>query len=324
MKCEEFLGQLKRKILEGYQVTKEDIEKVENAPLKELCETADEIRRHFCKNKFDICTIINGKSGRCSEDCKFCAQSACYKTKVNTYVLLPVDEIVKQAHYNSEKGVLRYSVVTSGKKLNDREVEQICEAVRRIKNEVGIEVCISGGLLSEAHFRKLKEAGVTRVHNNLETSERYFKEVCTTHKYEEKLEAIQAAKRVGMEVCSGGIIGMGETWEDRIDMAFRLRELGVNSVPINVLNPIPGTPFENNRRLSMEEICRCVALYRLILPDGVLRLAGGRGLMEEKGRAAFCSGANAAISGDMLTTQGITIDADLEMLKELNYKVELL
>lgn len=217
--------------------------------------------------------------------------------------------------------MLRYSIVTSGKRLSDREVEQMCDTIRQIRRETGISVCVSFGLLNEEQYRKLKEAGVSRVHNNLETSRRNFPNVCTTHTFEEKICAIRAAQAAGLSVCSGGIMGLGETVEDRIDMALTLRELGVKSVPVNMLNPIPGTPFEHNRRLSEWDMCRIAAVYRFILPDASIRLAGGRGLLGDKGKSCFRSGANAAISGDMLTTAGITVETDRELLKELGYEV---
>lgn len=290
-------------------------------PLAELCETADKIRAHFCANGFDICTIINGKSGRCSENCRFCAQSAHHHTGAETYPLLTAEEIVAQAKVNDAQGVLRYSIVTSGKRLSEEEVEQMCEAVRLIRRETGIAVCISFGLLGEAQYRKLKEAGVTRVHNNLETSRRYFPYVCTTHTFDDKINAIRAAQAAGLSVCSGGIMGLGETPEDRIDMALTLRELGIRSVPVNLLNPIPGTPLAHNEKLTAEEMCRIVAVYRFLLPDASIRLAGGRGLLPDKGEGCFQSGANAAISGDMLTTAGITVETDMQLIKKLGYEV---
>lgn len=314
---------LKEKVLGGREISREEADFLYEAPLKELCLAADEIRRHFCGNGFDICTIVNGKSGRCSENCKYCAQSAYYHTAAEEYPLLGTEEIVSQAKYNGERGVLRYSIVTSGRALNDKEVEKMCEAVRAVKRETSIEVCVSFGLLKEEQFRKLKEAGVTRVHNNLETSRRNFKNICTTHTFEDKVEAIRAASATGLSVCSGGIMGLGETKEDRIDMAFSLKELGVKSVPVNMLNPIPGTPYEKQKRLTVEEMRRIVAVYRFILPDAAIRLAGGRGLMEDKGESCFQSGANAVISGDMLTTSGYTIESDMEMIHRLGYQEEL-
>ncbi|NLL80212.1 MAG: biotin synthase BioB [Clostridiales bacterium] len=318
----EYIKLLGEKVLRGESITKEEALKLYEQPLEELCQKADEIRRHFCGNGFDICTIINGKSGRCSENCKFCAQSAHNHTGTVEYPLLSVEEITAQAKVNDEQGVLRYSIVTSGKRLSDGEIDKMCEAVRKIRKETGIAVCVSFGLLKEEQYRKLKEAGVTRVHNNLETSRRNFSNICTTHTFDEKISAIRAAQAAGLSVCSGGIMGLGETVEDRIDMAFSLRELGIKSVPVNMLNPIPGTPLAQKERLTAGDMRRIVAVYRFILPEASIRLAGGRGLLKDKGKGCFLAGANAAISGDMLTTAGITVETDMKLLKELGYEVK--
>lgn len=312
---------LGNEVLAGKRISAGEALWLYSQPLEELSEIADGIRQHFCSNRFDICTIINGKSGRCSENCRFCAQSAHNHTDAAEYPLLEAEEILEQARANDRQGVLRYSIVTSGKRLSDPEVDRMCEAVQQIRAETGISVCVSFGLLNEGQYRRLKAAGVVRVHNNLETSRRNFPNICTTHTFEDKLCAIRAAQAAGLFVCSGGIMGLGETVEDRIDMALTLRELGIKSVPVNMLNPIPGTPFEKNERLTPEDMKRIVATYRFILPDADIRLAGGRGLMPDKGSACFRSGANAAISGDMLTTAGITVETDLRLLEKLGYEV---
>lgn len=315
---------LKSKVLAGGEVTREEALGLMDAPLEALSQAADQLREHFCGDRFDLCTIVNGKCGKCSENCKYCAQSAHYHTSLEeSYPLLSTEELVKGAAENKRQGVLRYSIVTSGRKLSDWEVDQVCESIRAIREQVGIEVCVSFGLLGEEAFRKLKEAGASRVHCNLESSRRYFPQVCTTHTYDEKIETMKAARRAGLSVCSGGIIGLGETMEDRIDMVLTARELGVKSVPVNLLNPIPGTPYEHNPVLTEDELRRVVAIFRFLIPDGNIRLAGGRGLLEDKGARCFCSGANAAISGDMLTTAGITVERDLEMLHKLGYQVRL-
>lgn len=315
---------LKKKILDGGQISREEALLLAYAPLEKLARAADEIRTQICGNGFDICTIINGKCGRCSEDCKYCAQSAHYHTAcLESYPLLDTETLLKGAKENEARGVLRYSIVTSGRRLSDREIDQVCESIRTIKRETSIEICISFGLLDEHQFRKLKESGASRVHCNLETSRRYFPEVCTTHTYEEKITTLKAAKRAGLSICSGGILGLGETMEDRIDMVLTARELGVKSVPMNLLNPIPGTPYEHRHPLSNEEACRCAAIFRFLIPEASIRLAGGRGLMGDKGEACFQSGANAAISGDMLTTAGITVETDMELIKKSGFEVKL-
>ncbi|MEG0919369.1 MAG: biotin synthase BioB [Anaerovoracaceae bacterium] len=317
------IEELKNKILSGGSCTREEAFHLCNQPLEELCVAANDIRKHFCGNQFDICTIINGKSGKCSENCKFCSQSAHHHSQVAEYPLLSSEKIIEDAKNNNEQGVLRYSIVTSGKSLSDEEIDRMCHTVKEIRKQIGISVCISFGLLNEEQYKRLKDAGVTRVHNNLETSRRNFPYICTTHTFEDKINAIKAAQSAGLTVCSGGIMGLGETWEDRIDMALTLGELGIKSIPVNMLNPIPGTPFENNEKLTNENMRRIVAIYRFLLPSASIRLAGGRGLLADKGESCFLSGANAAISGDMLTTVGITTKTDMELLKKLGYEGEL-
>lgn len=316
------IGELQERLYAGGLLTKAEVMPLIKAPLEELCQAADEIRAHFCGNRFDLCTIINGKCGRCSEDCKYCAQSVHYTTACGeSYPLLSTEKIVAQAKHNAAQGVLRYSIVTSGRRLSEAEVEQVCESIRAVRREAGIEVCVSFGLLGEADFKKLKEAGASRVHCNLESSARYFPSVCTTHTYADKIETLRAAKRAGLSICSGGIMGLGETMEDRIDMVLTARELGVKSVPVNVLNPIPGTPYEKNSVLTNDEVRRIVAVFRFIIPDASIRLAGGRGLLGDKGEQCFAGGANAAISGDMLTTAGITVETDMALIEKMGYTV---
>ncbi|MBP2644118.1 MAG: biotin synthase [Firmicutes bacterium] len=317
------IQQLKAAVFNGYPVTKEEALSLYNAPLEALGTAANELREYFLGNTFDICTIINGKSGRCSENCKYCAQSALYPTEIQEYSLLDSERILKEAIYNKNNGILRYSIVTSGRNLSDTEMAMICERYRTLRDNCNLSLCASHGLLSFEQFQQLKAAGVTRYHNNLETSRRYFPHICTTHTYNDKIKTIKNALEAGLEVCSGGIMGLGETAEDRIDMALDLRSLGIKSVPVNILNPIKGTPLENSPKLTAEEVRRIVAVYRFILPDAFIRLAGGRSLLPDKGKSIFQSGANAAISGDMLTTYGIRIRDDMAMLKNLQFEVKL-
>ncbi len=316
-----YVSELAAKVLSGENITKSEALELYKQPLEELCSKANEIREKFCAEKFDMCTIINAKSGRCSENCKFCAQSAHHKTGVEEYALLSTLEILAKAKHDYEEGAVHYGIVTSGRNLNDQEVDSLCETIREIKAKTGIAVCASLGLLNESQYKKLKAAGLSRVHNNLETSREHFPEICTTHKFDDKITAIKAAQSAGLEVCSGGIMGVGESVEDRINMAFELRDLGIKSVPVNMLNPVQGTPFENNEKLTPEDLRRIIAVYRFIIPDSYVRLAGGRGLLQDKGLSCFVSGANASISGDMLTTAGISIKTDIEMLNKLGFEV---
>lgn len=318
------ISNIKEKILSGKKISYNEALSLIDMPLNMLLKAADEIREHFCSNIFDVCSIINAKSGKCSENCKFCAQSAHYKTNINEYPLLDKDKIVENALYMAEKGVLRFSIVTSGKALTDKDVEILAETIKEIKSKSDISICASLGLLSDSNFQKLKDAGLERVHNNLETSKNFFPNVCTTHSFDDKIKALKAALKSNLSVCSGGIIGLGETMQDRIDLAFSLAELGIKSVPVNILSPIKGTPFENNKPLQEEEILQTIAIFRFILPDAFIRLAGGRANLSDKGSRAFLSGANAVITGDMLTTSGISVDTDMQIIKNAGYIVELI
>lgn len=312
---------IKDKVIGGYKINKEEALMLIEEELEELCESANEIREHFCQNNFDICTIINGKSGRCSENCKFCAQSSYYNTASEVYSLLESKEILKDAKYNNSKGILRYSIVTSGKRLSKNEVKLVCERYKMINSETSLSLCASHGLLDYEDFIMLKKSGVTRYHNNLKTSRNNFENICTTHTYDDKIDTLKAAQKAGLDICSGGIIGLGESMEDRIDMALDLRSISVKSIPINILNPIKGTPFESIKCLAIEDVRRVVAIYRFILPDAALRLAGGRILVKENMEEIFKSGANAVISGDMLTTMGVGIDTDISMINKLGFKI---
>lgn len=315
---------LRKSIMQGHVISREESLQLYHEDLHTLLTSANDLREYFCQNRFDLCSIINGKSGRCTEDCKFCAQSSAHSADVEIYPLLDDSTIHQEGIYNRRKGVLRYSVVTSGRSLNDSEVDALCETYRSLHKSSDISLCASHGLLSYDQFVRLKDSGVSRYHNNLETSRRYFPTICTTHTYEEKIRAIRDAQRAGLTVCSGGILGLGETVQDRIDMALELRNLGVKSIPVNVFHPIPNTPFESKPIISYEEVLRTIAVFRFIHPDSAIRLAGGRGLLPDKGECAFISGANAAITGNMLTTSGITIDDDISMIHRLKYEIGLL
>ena len=315
------IDRIKKKILEGHLIDKESALALSRFPTDVLCRAADEIRAHFCKDSFDICTIINAKSGKCSEDCKYCSQSSSYKCACLEYPLLGESEILKEAFYNEGKGILRYSIVTSGKRLSAAEINLLCEVYKKLTEKTSLSLCASHGLLEYEDFVKLEKAGVKRYHNNLETSRRNFPNICTTHSYDDKIRTIKAAQKAGLSVCSGGIMGLGENTEDRIDMALDLRSLSIKSIPLNFLNPIKGTPFENMPQIPQEEARQISALFRFILPDAAIRLAGGRRLMTDFGRSVFAGGANAAISGDMLTTTGTGIDSDIKMIKELGFEV---
>lgn len=310
-------------IIGGYRIKRsDDTGFFLTADLEQLCSGADMIRKHFKGSHVDLCSIINGRSGKCSENCKFCAQSAHHCTGIEEYPFLDEEKILAECLHNEERGVHRFSIVTAGRTLSDEDFEKAVSAYKLLESRSKMELCASHGLLTQEQFNRLYSAGVRRYHANIETSRRNFPNICTTHTYEDKLECIRRAQKAGFEVCSGGIIGMGENWEDRIDMAVSLSELGVKSIPINALMPIKGTPLENTRRITSEDILRTVAIFRYIVPEADIRLAAGRNLMENCGAKAFLSGADATITGDMLTTSGNDIQGDVEMLHSMGFSTE--
>ncbi len=314
---------LAEEIIGGKRIHRgDDMDFFISADIKLLCEGADRIRKHFCGDHVDLCSIINGKSGKCSENCRFCAQSAHNCTGINEYPFLDTETILNECKHNEAKGVHRFSIVTAGRTLSDADFEKAFEAYSTLHEKTDMMLCGSHGLLTDEQFKRLRLAGVSRYHCNIETSRRNFPNICTTHTFDDKVECIKRAKNAGFEICSGGIIGMGETWSDRIDMAVTLSELGVTSIPINALMPIKGTPFEDLERLSEEDILRTVSIFRYIAPSADIRLAAGRDLMTNCGKQAFLSGANSTITGDMLTTSGNDINGDVKMLREMGFDIE--
>ena len=314
---------LASEIIQGRRITRQDdLSQFLTCDLKTLCEGADRIRAHFIGEKVDLCSIINGRSGRCPEDCKYCAQSAHHHTSCEVYDFLPEETIVEACKANEREGVDRFSIVTAGRALTGAEFEKAIHAFETMHETCKIDLCASMGFLSKEQLHRLHQAGVTSYHHNIETSRRNFPNICTTHTYDQKVETLKLVKAEGMCACSGGIIGMGETWEDRLDMAVSLAELGIDSIPINALMPIPGTPLENQPLLTEDEILRTIAFFRYINPEANIRLAAGRALLTHDGELAFQSGASASITGNMLTTAACaTIRSDKEMLERLGRDV---
>ncbi|MBD3878543.1 MAG: biotin synthase BioB [Quinella sp. 1Q5] len=306
------------RIIEGERLKPDDdLKFLLTTPLEQLKEGARLIQWHFCGNHIDLCTIINGKSGRCGEDCKYCAQSARHHTGIDEYDFLPTEKILEVALADEQAGVNRFSIVTSGRALSGKSFERAIETYKFLHTRLKIELCASHGILSGEQLQRLRAAGVKRYHHNLETSRRFFPHICTTHTYDERIQTIKLAQVAGLEVCSGGIIGMGETWQDRIDLAFELAVLEIKSIPINILTAIKGTPLENLPRLTPEDILRTIAIFRYINPTANVRFAAGRKFLPDRGASAFLHGASAAITGNMLTTPNNNIEADLKLLKEL-------
>ena len=312
------IAELTTSILNGRRIKRgDDLSVFLSAPLYELQQGAGRLQDHFCGKHIDFCTIINGRSGRCGENCRYCAQAACHHTDIEEYGFLPKEEIIDNARANQEAGANRFAIVTSGRALIGEDFEKALDTYRTMRDTLRIDLCASHGLLNREQFRRLHEAGVTSYHHNIETSRRFFPEICTSHTYEDRIHTIKIAQQEGFCVCSGGIIGMGETWEDRLDMAISLAELGIESIPINALMAIPGTGMENRPALPAEDILRTIAFFRFINPTANIRLAAGRKLLPENGATAFRTGASASITGNMLTTSGTTIVEDMAMLKKL-------
>jgi len=280
-----------------------------------LC--AHKIKKMRRKKETILCSIINAKSGFCSEDCAFCAQSAHHRTEIKTYPLLDEEEIVKSAIELEKKGATRYSMVTSGYMLKDEELDVICKSATAIRKQTALTVCASLGMLTEAMALRLAEGGIAVYHHNLETSRSFFDEVCTTHNYDDDIETVNLAKAAGMKVCSGGILGLGETWEQRVELAFTLKELDVDGIPINFLNPIAGTRMENRPLLKPLEALKCIAIFRFINPDKNILICGGREVtLRDYQSWAMLAGANGLMIGNYLTTRGRNIKTDIDMVKD--------
>jgi biotin synthase len=282
---------------------------------------AHTIKKSYEKNELILCSIVNAKSGFCTEDCAFCAQSSHHRTGIKTYDLLTESEIIEKALQSKKDGATRYSMVTSGLMLTEKELDTVCRAAEAITAQTGLTVCGSLGVLTEARARRLREAGISVYHHNLETSRSFFPQVCTTHDYDDDIETVRLAKASGMKACSGGILGLGETWEQRVEMAFTLKELDVDGIPMNFLNPIPGTKMEGRPLLAPMEALKCIALYRFINPDKNILICGGREVtLRDFQSWIMLAGANGFMIGNYLTTQGRTIKTDMEMLKDYSFK----
>lgn len=315
---------LKEKVLSGGSLTADealalvDIDDTERA---ELYDAAAGITARFGPRKFDSCSIINARSGRCPEDCKWCAQSAHFNTTISNYPLVEREVCMDMAAYNRRAGIGRFSLVTSGRSVKGEALDTICSYYSQLSRDTDIYLCASMGLLDDEAMRRLHEAGVKRYHCNLESARSFFPTLCSTHTQDEKIATINRARRVGMEICSGGIIGMGESMRQRVEFALELREVDPVSIPLNVLQPIPGTPLEHQPPLTDTEVLDTVAIFRMVHPRAILRFAGGRARISARAqREALRIGINGAIMGDLLTTIGAQIEQDKAMVKECGYE----
>ncbi|RLC27122.1 MAG: biotin synthase BioB [Deltaproteobacteria bacterium] len=288
----------------------------------DLIVCANKIRDKYKKNDVFTCSIINAKSGRCSENCAFCAQSAHHKTGIKAYPLLDKEKILNNSIYMEKAGATKYSMVTSGHSLSSGEIDSIGYAAEKINKKTDLSVCASLGQLTEPVAIRLKEKVVTTYHHNLETARSYFDQICTTHEYDEDIQTIKIAKSTGLKVCSGGILGLGETWAQRVELAFTLKELDVDSIPINFLNPIPGTRMENRSLLPPMEALKCIAVFRFINPAKDITVCGGREkTLGDFQSWIFMAGANGIMIGNYLTTKGRSTEMDMDMIRQMGLNI---
>ncbi len=321
------INELCERVVSGGKITKDEAMFLINLPDSEVANftaCARKIYKKFNGSFVDICSLINAKSGECGEDCKFCAQSAYYVTAIESYPFIDVARIIEKAKHDEAKGSKRFCIVTSGGSLGREDFNKVIFAFSKLRKETRLLLDASLGILNDEYLSELKMAGVVRINHNIETSRRFFPNICTTHDFDDRIDTVKKVKKFGFEICCGGIIGLGETREDRVDMALTLRRLDVDSVPLNILNPRPGTPLENSGKLTLSEIFKTIALFRFVLPDKVIKIAGGREYsLGNKQYDALMCGANGIIVGGYLTTKGNDIEKDMELLRECGFSLAL-
>ncbi len=319
----ELIDLVESKVLAGGEILRNEADVLLAAPdaaVMRLAAAADAIRIHFKGNRFDACSLINARSGRCSEDCAFCAQSARHEAHADVYGLRPSEDILAAAHAAQVAGASRFCTVTSGGALSDKDFASLVQSLKRVRGEVNIALDASLGFLDDDRAAQLSAVGVTRYNHNLETSREHYPAICSTHSFDQRVETVRTAMQSGFSACSGGIIGLGETPSQRLDLAFTLAELGVDCVPINILDPRPGTPLEHSVALEPLEIVRTISLFRMILPKATIKIAGGRERnLGDFQALALRSGANGMIIGGYLTTAGRSLETDLKLIQHAGF-----
>ncbi len=312
------------KILNGVPISKDEAFKItsmEGAGLFELFSSANKIRETLKGNGVNLCSIVNAKSGACPEDCSYCAQSSKSRTDIPVYPLVKKGVVIERAKEAKVSGVKRFCVVTSGRRIGKGELMEIASMIKDIR-DIGLLPCATLGLLNKDELSFLKDNGLERYHHNLETSERFFPEICRTHTYYDKLRTIEAANSSGLSICSGGIFGIGEAWQDRIDMALALKELNVDSAPVNFLIPVKGTSLAERTMLHPFEALKIISLYRFILPEKEIRVCGGRmQVLGEFNSMVFMAGADSLLTGNYLTTTGRSYEDDLRLIRDYGLRV---
>lgn len=318
----QIIKKLESKALENQPLSLDEalfLFRLDESDVFDLIASANRLREKFKGKKISLCSVVNAKSGRCPEDCIFCSQSTHYKTDIKEYPLLRSERIFEKAEEAVTQGAHKFGIVISGKGINgEQELNEICKSIRKLKEDGKIHRCASLGILSKSELIKLKEAGLEEYHHNLETARSFFPYICTTHDYEEDVETIRNAKSLGLRTCCGGVFGLGESPEQRIELAFTLKELDVDSVPLNFLHPIKGTKVENLLPLKPLEVLKVIAVYRFLLPTKNIKVAGGREYnLRDLQSMIFAAGANSTMVGNYLTTKGRDYKDDLQMIKDL-------
>ncbi len=321
MKDIEFIKECQEKVFSGIGISNDDVEKlfdVSDEEVKELAKAANQITRDFNGNKVDVEQLNNIKKNACSEDCSFCGQSAFFNTGIETYQLPPTEEVVIKAAKAKKEGAESYCLVAAWREPSPKDFDKVCNIIREINNKVGINVECSLGFLTLEQAKKLKELNVRRYNHNLETSKSKFSEICTTHTYEDRLKTLQIARDAGLELCTGGIIGLGETRKQRMELALELATIYPEEVTINILVPVPGTPLELQTKLENSEIVRMFSVIRFLLPESVIKISGGRETnLADSGEELLKSGANGIITSGYLTMGGNEPDEDFKMIKKI-------
>jgi len=314
------------KVLEGGSVSMKEILPLLEAKgpdVMDLVAVANRVRVKFNGNEIDLCSLLNAKSGKCSEDCAFCAQSAHYQTDAPTYPLMNADQMVKEAREAQKRRTGRFCLISSGRQLNDKEFEVILSGLDRIRKETTLDLDCSLGTLSEERAEGLKKVGVTRYNHNLETAESHFSKICTTHSFRDRVQTIEVLKDQGFSICCGGIIGLGESPQQRLELAFSVRQLEIECIPFNILNPRPGTPLEHSEAIPPIEIIKTISLFRLVLPKGTIKIAGGREAnLRDLQSLSLLAGANGLIVGNYLTTPGRNAEDDLTMIRDVGFQIK--
>ena len=324
LKQERTFDRLANEVLEGHEIDESQALEILNVPdvqILELMGSAYRIRHHYFGNSVQLYFLMNAKSGLCPEDCTYCSQSRISKAPIEKYNLLDREKLLDGARVAAERDSKTYCIVISARGPNEREIAAVEEIIPEIKSQYDLKICACLGLLDEQQAARLKAAGVDRVNHNLNTSSQHYEKICTTHTYEDRVDTLKHVRNAGMEICSGGIIGMGESQQDVVAMAFHLRELRAESIPLNFLNPIAGTPLEGSSGLTPVQCLKTLAMFRFANPDRELRIAGGREMHLRSLQPLGLYAANSIFVGDYLTTKGQPPEADYKMIEDLGFEV---